>query len=162
MPFDDILNRHQDLNKQTYRFEILVRGADLSECSEKVLSFFRKYQLVRFSYISIQDERSLPAVHPDFFRRLEESLNENRRILGNLIRELQEESIVTLEDLKSIPQGYRTKLLHVITHFLDGFFGIDTFFYNLIEDSHWVSDTVRAQLEGNPSDFWIVALNARI
>lgn len=162
MPFDDILNRHQDLNKQTYQFEILVRGADLSASSEKVLSFFRKYQLVRFSHISVQEERSVSAAHPDFSRRLEESLTENWRILGNLIRELQDERIVTLEDLKSIPQGYRTKLLHVITHFLDGFFGIDTFFYNLIEDSHWVSDTVRAQLEENPSDFWIVALNARI
>ncbi len=50
-----------------------------------------------------------------------------------------------------MPQGYKSKMLHVITHFLDGFFGIDTFFYNLEEDSHWVSEELQKKIAEAPT-----------
>ena len=83
-------------------------------------------------------------------------------ILQNLIKELQGEKVTAIEDLNALPQGYKTKLLHIITHFLDGFFGIDTYFYNLVEDSHWVSPEMQAAIAENPSDYWLLPLNARI
>ncbi|MBS1113124.1 MAG: hypothetical protein H6Q92_887, partial [Nitrospirae bacterium] len=83
------------------------------------------------------------------------------RILRGLIKELQVEGVMNLDDLNALPQGYKTKMLHVITHFLDGFFGIDTYFYNLVEDSHWVSEEMRRRIAENPSDFWLLSLDAR-
>lgn len=162
MPYNDILDRHRDLNKPVYLYEILVRGSGFEACREKVLLFFQKYQLVRFSVITIREEASVPAVNPAFQGRLRQAILTNRGILNNLIRELQDEKITTLSDLNALPQGYKTKLLHIITHFLDGFLGIDTHFYNLIEDSHWISEELLNSIVETPSDFWLLSLDAHI
>jgi hypothetical protein len=162
MPFDDILDRHQDLKKPIYSCEILVKGSGFAPCKEKVLLFFQRYQLVRFSDITILESRSIAASNTGFSVRLREAIQSNRTILQDLIKELQDEKVSTLNDLNELPQGYKTKLLHIITHFLDGFFGIDTYFYNLFEDSHWVSDKMQKMIEENPADFWLLSLDARI
>ncbi len=162
MPHDDILDRHQDVKKPAYHYEILIKSPGFELCKKKVLLFFEKYRLVRFSVISVHESASLSAMHPAFHGRLREAILANRRILDDLIRELQEEKVTTLNDLNLLPQGYKTKLLHVITHFLDGFFGIDTYFYNLIEDSHWVSEKMQSAIGEAPADYWLLSLDARI
>jgi hypothetical protein len=162
MPFDDILDRHRDLKRPIYSFEILVKGSGFEPCKEKVLLFFQRYQLVRFSAIRIDESRSISALNPGFQARLQEAIRANRTILQTLIKELQDEKVLTLDDLNELPQGYKTKLLHIITHFLDGFFGIDTHFYNFVEDSHWVSDGMLKMIGEIPSDFWLLRLDARI
>jgi 23S rRNA A1618 N6-methylase RlmF len=112
--------------------------------------------------ITIQESTSVSASNPEFHDRLEKAIRSNRRILHTLVKELQIENIITLDDLNELPQGYKTKMLHVITHFLDGFFGIDTYFYNLVEDSHWVSEEMQSRIVKNPSDFRLLSLDARI
>jgi hypothetical protein len=162
LPFDDILDRHQDLNKPIYHYEILVSGSEFELCKKRALLFFQRYQLVRFSVIKIQESKSIASSNPEFHVRLQEAILANRKILQNLIRELQNEKVSTLDDLNELPQGYKTKILHIITHFLDGFFGIDTYFYNLIEDSHWVSDKIQNMIGKTASDFWLLSLDASI
>ena len=162
MPFDDILNRHQDLKRPAYHHEILVNGPGFEPCKRKVLLFFEKYQLVRYNLLSINESMSVSASNPAFHGRLREAILANHTILDGLIRELREEGVEILDDLNTIPQGYKTKLLHIITHFVDGFFGIDTYFYNLIEDSHWVSDKMWDKILSTPSAFWLLSLDARI
>jgi hypothetical protein len=162
MPFNDILDRHLDIKKTMYHHEILVRGSGYESCKKKVLVFFEKYQLVRYSTITIQESTSVAASNPEFHDRLEKAILSNRRILHTLVQELRIENIVTLDDLNELPQGYKTKMLHVITHFLDGFFGIDTYFFNLVEDSHWVSEEMRSRIVKNTSDFWLLSLDASI
>lgn len=162
MPFDDILDRHRDLKRPVYSSEILVKGSGFEPCKANVLLFFQRYQLVRFSEITIDESRSISALNPGFQARLQEAIRANRTILQTLIKELQDEKVLTLDDLNELPQGYKTKLLHIITHFLDGFFGIDTHFYNFVEDSHWVSDGMLKMIGEIPSDFWLLRLDARI
>jgi hypothetical protein len=162
MPLDDILDRHHDLRKPVYSYEILVGGAGFAPCREKVLLFFQKYQLVRFSNIAVDQGRSIPASNPGFQDRLQQAVQTNRTILRSLVRELQDEQVLTLNDLQELPQGYKTKLLHIATHFLDGFFGIDTHFYNLVEDSHWVSKQLQDAIANTPSDYWVLSLDAVI
>jgi hypothetical protein len=162
MPFDDILDRHQDLKKPVYHHEILANGSGFESCKRKVLLFFEKYQLVRYSSLSINETASVSGSNPAFHGRLREAIVSNRMILDNLIREIRKEGTETIDDLHTIPQGYKTKLLHIVTHFVDGFFGIDTYFYNLVEDSHWVSKEVQDKILRTPSDFWILSLDARI
>jgi hypothetical protein len=162
MPLDDILDRHRDIKKPSYNYQILVRGPGFEPCKKKVLSFFEKYQLVRFSVMTLDERVSISAEHPSFQERLQEAIVANRSILKSLIGELQAEKLTTLNDLNALPQGYKTKLLHVVTHFLDGFFGVDTHFYNLIEDSHWVSEGVQDSIRKAPADYWLVSLETRI
>lgn len=162
MPFTDILSREKDIGKNIYNHEILVKGPDFEACKTRVLHFFEKYQLVRYSQINIMQKESLPSTSPDFFKRIDKAVLENRRILHKLAGELQNEGVNTFRDVVELPQGYKTKILHVITHFLDGFFGIDTFFYNLEGDSHWVSDEIMGAIRDNPSRYWLICIEGRI
>jgi hypothetical protein len=162
VPFRDILSREKDLQKSIYRHTILVKGTDFHACKMRVLDFFQQYQLVRYSHITVLENESLPASDPGFGDRLQQALLENRKILHELIEELQREGIRTLNDLEDIPQGYKTKMLHVITHLVDGFFGIDTSFYNFEEDSHWVTDDCRSKIASAPVLYWLLNVEATI
>jgi hypothetical protein len=158
MPVSDILSRHEDLSKTNYYHEILVKAPDIAACKTRMLNFFNHYQLVRYSGIHINE--SIPASDPGFGSRLIEAIDKNRQILHGLITELQKEEVNTLDDLEKLPQGYKSKMLHIITHFLDGFFGIDTYFFNLEEYSHWVSDKMQKTIETTPSDYWLLVVEA--
>ncbi len=162
MPYQDILSRQEDLGKSRYFHEFLVKGGNFAFSQKKVLQFFERYQLVRYSHITIAENSSLPATSPDFEERLNNAILKNRQIVANLMEELEKEGVRTLHDLSELPQGYRTKMLHVITHFLDGFFGIDTYFYNLEEDSHWVSEKARQQIRENPDHHRLLSVEAEI
>jgi hypothetical protein len=70
--------------------------------------------------------------------------------------ELQETGLGRAEDLLTLQQGYPSKLLHILTHMLDGFIGIDSVFYNLIEDSHWLSAPLRSTILHKPEHYWLV------
>jgi len=162
MPLGDILSREKDLQKPIYRHGILIRGVDFQACEARILEFFQHYQLVRYSHITVLENESLPASDPGFGDRLHQAVLENRRILHELIEELQREGVKTLNNIEDIPQGYKTKMLHVITHLVDGFFGIDTSFYNFEEDSHWVTDDCRKKIASEPSFYWLLTVEARI
>ncbi len=162
MPITDILTRQRDIGISKYNHEILVKGSDLETCKRKVLHFFQNYQLVRYSQINIMEEESLSASNSGFWDKLKKANQKNRQILHELIKELEGEDLTTLKDLQELPQGYKSKMLHAITHLLDGFFGIDTYFYNLEEDSHWVSEELKEKIKTNPSIFWLLSLEAQI
>ncbi|MEW6052566.1 MAG: hypothetical protein AB1552_02100 [Nitrospirota bacterium] len=162
MPFTDILSREDDLRTTEYRHEIMVGGSDFATCRQKVMHFFGRYQLVRYSMVTVVESESLPATSPAFSGRLAQAVAENRRIVHDLIREFQDEGITTLTELGEIPQGYKSKMLHVITHFLDGFFGIDTFFYNLEDDTHWITDEFQKKVDETPSHYWLLSVRAKI
>jgi len=162
VPLRDILSREKDLQKPIYRHTILVKGRDFQACKARILDFFQQYQLVRYSHITVLENESLPASDPGFEDRLHEAILENRRVLHELIEELQREGVRTLNNLEDTPQGYKTKMLHVITHLVDGFFGIDTSFYNFEENSHWVTDDYRGKMALKPSLYWLLSLEAKI
>jgi len=161
-PAKDILSREKELQKAKYRHEILVKGKDLETCKGRVLRFFRDYQLVLYSSVTILQDELLPASDPGFGKRLDRAERENRRILHELVEELRGEGVALMDDLENMPQGYRTKMLHVIIHLLDGFFGIDSHFYNLEEDSHWVSEELKRKMAGAPSAYWLLTMEGKI
>lgn len=158
MPQRDILERTEGSGRGAYTHEILTSGADFDRCRERVLAFFESYELVRYGAVRVDESRSLCAAREGFEERLEQALAGNRAVLDGLVKELEDEGIASLDRLRHLPQGYLSKTLHVITHFLDGFFGIDTCFFNLEEDSHWVSGGLRERIRANPSRYWIVVV----
>jgi hypothetical protein len=145
---------------EKYHHLILTDGTDSEVCREKVSYFFEHYQLVRYFHTNILDRECLSASSPEFWDALEQARLKNREILHTLITELRGEGVQTLLDLESLPQGYQSNMLHVITHILDGFFGIDSYFYNLIEDSHWVSEALLEKMKISPSRYRLIHIEA--
>jgi hypothetical protein len=140
--------------------EFLVQGRDLSACSGKIRSFLDDYQLVRYGRAVIDDSLSLRGDDPRFPARLQEALDENARRVRGFLAELRGEGVERIEQLEELPQGYQSKTLHTVTHLLDGFFGIDSFFYNLVEGSHGVSEALKEKISSAPGDYMLVSVRA--
>ncbi len=140
--------------------DILVAGPDLAACKKKVLMFFKKNMLVRYDTVTLIDTDTINADHPLFETRLENGTTNNRTVIAKMIEELKVEGFKQLDDIQEIIQGYNSKIFHTIAHLLDGFFGVDSFFYNLEEDSHGVTDNLRQQIEASPKNFWLIKVQA--
>jgi hypothetical protein len=140
------------------RHVFLLKGTDAAECLERIRRYLSGYDLLRYSRVESGDAPSMPASDPAFQRRLEESVAENRHRLQCLLDELRREGIETLEDLGELSQGHLTNTLHTATHLLDGFFGIDSYFFNLVEGTHEVSDTLREKIASDPGHYMLVSV----
>lgn len=112
--------------------------------------------MVRYDNIVIDDE--LLGNAPDFVDALASGLEKNRQTLHKFIEELGATGFSERSDLMELSQGYHSKILHIIAHFLDGFIGIDSVFYNLVEDSHWLSKETKDQIEQDPVRFNLLFL----
>lgn len=140
--------------------EFLVDGQSFDESVQRVELFLGRTQLVRYQKVNVLKGRCLQGTDETFQQRLEMGTNENRRFLREILEELEENGFERLSQLKLLPQGYPSKLIHIASHILDGFFGIDSYLYNLIEDSHWVSDELLNAIKNRPTTFWLIAFEA--
>lgn len=159
MAIIDILLREKDLQKTKYSHEILTKGSDFEFSKKRVLRFFERYKLVNYSQVNVLENESIPASSPDFEVRLTAAILKNQQ---PGVVQLQTEGFKTIQDLQTMPQGYMTRVFHVITHLLDGKFGLDTHFYNLEEDSHWVSDEFFNKIKADTSFYWLLSIKAEI
>jgi hypothetical protein len=142
--------------------DMLVSGADFESCQNRVLRFFDRTMLVRFDEVTVDGNGSLNGTEQSFFIRVDEGISANRKVIGELVENLQEEGYGALEELPNMEAGYLTKILHTIAHLLDGFIGIDSRFFNLAEDSHSISNELRKEIEGEPQKFWILRVKGKI
>lgn len=141
--------------------DILVTGSDLATCEQRVLLFFEKSQLVHYDSITVDGAASMNATDSRFARLLEQGIAGNRRTLEDLLDKLVQEGCRDIEDIITLPQGFQSKMLHTICHLLDGFFGIDTHFYDIDEMSHWITDTRQQQVEESPALCWLLKVRAQ-
>lgn len=142
--------------------EVLVVGPDFPKSRDYALRFFAKTPLVRYDTVTVDEAASCPATHPDFWPRVEAGVRQNQEVLRDLIAELKESGLRGLDDLLTLSKGYQSKLVHTVAHLVDGFFGIDTVFYNLAEDSHGLSPQFRPEILGNPDDYWLLRIHAEL
>lgn len=150
------------MENQVYSHEILVAGADFSTCEAKVRRFFSRTELVRYDGVRIAAPEALRGDAPGFWPRLEQGVAANRRVVGELLEELDREGIESLADIREMDQGSGSKVFHTIAHLLDGFFGIDSAFYNLEDDSHWVSPLLRERIKTEPASFRLLPVEGFI
>jgi hypothetical protein len=134
----------------------LATGTSLLQARRQATSFMDTTRLVIYQSISINDEEINPGTHAHFWSEIESGIAANHLFCSTLLNELQDTGMKRLEDLLTIQPGYPSKLLHILTHMLDGFFGTDSVFYNLVEDSHWLSEPLRATIQQNPENYWLV------
>lgn len=144
----------------TVSHEILVSGPDFATCKIRVQRFFERYMLVRYDTVRIDEQEAANAGQPIFFDRLERALAGNHEVLKELLEDLRLQGYTSLDDLQALPQGLASKTLHIASHLLDGFFGIDSHFYNLEDDSHWLTEKKRQQISRQPEAFWLLKVTA--
>ncbi|MCS7149519.1 MAG: hypothetical protein N2Z40_04190 [Caldimicrobium sp.] len=134
----------------------LIEAGSEEEALLILMNFVNGYELIRYEEITFQRNEILVASKEKFWIELERALEANRKILSSLIDEIKNEGYVLLDDLKTFPQGYLSKLLHTLAHIIDGFFGIDSFFYNLVEDSHFISHVLLRKIRENPQRYYLL------
>ncbi|NOX80507.1 MAG: hypothetical protein GXP57_05370 [Deltaproteobacteria bacterium] len=145
----------------TVRHTFMVTGPDLDTCGQHVRFFLDTTQLVRYDSVEIDPEHSIRGTEPRFQQELDMVLAANQAILAELLGELQQEGCRQIDDLLTLPQGFQSKLLHTVSHLLDGFFGIDSRFFDLDEDSHRLTAKRRRQIKDAPEQCWLIGITAR-
>lgn len=135
--------------------QILAQAESPSACRDAVLRYFRTTNLVRYDHVELIDDQQMGADNSEFPATLDRAISKNHQTVKKLLKDLQAAGVQELDDLKNLKQGYPSKTLHILTHFLDGFIGIDSAFYNLIEDSHWVSEELKKQISETPGHYFL-------
>lgn len=134
----------------------LASGKDLTQARQQVSHFMETTQLVVYQSISIRDEETHSGHWQHFWQEIETAIGTNRAFCNSLVEELAESGLTDIKDLLSLHPGYPSKMLHILTHMLDGFFNIDSAFYNLVAESHWLSEPLRTAIQQSPEEYWLV------
>jgi len=140
---------------------LLVTGQSYESCRDNVLRFFHHTILVKYDRVEVIAEESVSALQDDFMAKLADGVAQNRQRVVQLLAELRREGFGDLGKWGTMPQGYPSKTVHEIAHLLDGFFGIDSTFYNLLDDSHWVTEPLLQEMGKNPQRYWLIRADGR-
>lgn len=138
---------------------VLVAGNSFEHCRDQVEKFFALTSLVIYDCIEVRREMSRCGLDAGFFSEVAAAEGRNRAMVASLVGELENLAGKNLAGLQGLPQGYASKTLHILSHFLDGFIGIDSSFYNLLDDSHWLPEATRQRIIERPGQFWLLHLD---
>lgn len=141
---------------QISQHKVLLAGDSFDHCSEQVHKFFDLTSLVIYDCIETIETQSFSGLDAHFFERIAQAESRNRQTVQGLIDELVKAKITQTVDFQKIEQGYQSKTLHILSHFLDGFIGIDSYFYNLLDDSHWLPQVTANTIKKNPHHYWLL------
>jgi hypothetical protein len=142
--------------KRISQHQVLLAGDSFDHCSDQVRKFFDLTSLVIYDCIEARRELSCSGLDGAFFSRIAEAESRNRSMVGELLEELERYGVHTTRELQDLEQGYLSKTLHILSHFLDGFIGIDSYFYNLLDDSHWLPPPTALAIRENPQHYWLI------
>lgn len=136
----------------------LVRAQSARLAGQHVERYLAGNQLITYADFLFHEEEVLNGTDKRFRPTLDHGLAANRAFAQRMLNHLKEEGVTSLDQLPHLEQGYVTKVLHTLTHLLDGFIGIDSVFYNLLEDSHQVSGALAADIQDSPTAYWLVPI----
>lgn len=134
----------------------LVRSQTAALAGRHVERYLDGNQLISYAEFFVRAEEVLNGGDALFRETLVLGLAANESFARRMLAHLKEEGVTSLDQLPDLRQGYVTKILHTLTHLLDGFIGIDSVFYNLVEDSHRVSEELEAAIQSSPTEYWLV------
>ncbi|MBU1564268.1 MAG: hypothetical protein KJ630_01405 [Proteobacteria bacterium] len=145
--------------KKLSQHKVLLSGDSYEHCCNQLHKFFDLTSLVIYDCIECREELSFPGLDTEFSAHVAAAENYNRSTIKDLIAELVKSGIQQTTDLQHIAQGYVSKTLHILSHFLDGFIGIDSYFYNLLDDSHWLPAQTLQAIKDNPGHYWLIHID---
>ncbi len=134
----------------------LVEADDDVAASQQVKHYLEGNQLVTYADLVIRQNEIINGIDDRFNPAVENGIIKNMQFAQSMLIKLKNENVETLDDLLTIQQGYLTKVLHTLAHLVDGFIGVDTVFYNLVEDSHQVSEKLLELIEKEGQQYWLV------
>lgn len=137
---------------------IMLRATSFGEACRQARSFFEKTNLVLYDTIEIDEERSASAKDELFGDIIAQGLARNSTIMAKFVSDLKDSGVNDINDLLTLPQGFASKTLHILTHLLDGFIGIDSGFYSLVDDSHDISAKTADEILETPEAFWVLSV----
>ncbi|MBU0946519.1 MAG: hypothetical protein KJ804_20655 [Proteobacteria bacterium] len=138
------------------RHVFLVQAENRQDAVYQVIHFLQTTDLISYGQLNVDETAVLVGDSDVFWQTLSQGVEKNKAFSRQILEELQKNGVHEVVDLLTIPLGYPSKLLHILTHMLDGFVGIDSFFYNLVEDSHWLGKTLEIVIRETPQQFWLV------
>ncbi len=139
--------------------KILLSGSSFDHCREQVQRFLDRTTLVIYDSIQVVEEKSFSGLDNSFWRAISQAEKQNRTLARELIEELKKNGFQSIDSLQNTHQGYESKLLHILSHMLDGFIGIDSCLYNLIDDSHWLPEKTATVIRENQQKYWLLHLD---
>lgn len=145
--------------KKISQHNVLLAGDSFDHCSAQVHKFFDLTTLVIYDCIEAIEDRSISGLDAAFLDHIIQAEKHNRRVVQELIAELAKTGIKGIEDLQNVEQGYVSKTCHILSHFLDGFIGIDSYFYNLLDDSHWLPPATARIIQQDPKNYWLIHID---
>ena len=148
------MNAEQQQYKISHLF--LVEAESPQEGTEQVEHYLKGNQLITYSDLVIRPEEIIGSKEGRFWPMLEKGIAKNMDFALSLVETLKDEGVETLDGLVQMEEGYLTKLLHTLTHLLDGFIGVDSVFYNLVEDSHRISRTLKMSVDTECEKYWLI------
>lgn len=151
-------NNTVTIMKKIAEHAILLSGNSLQSCCEQVQSYFAKTTLVRYDSLKIIADKSVCGTASTFQESLARGVEKNGSVISGLISELEKTGIEKISQLQQLQQGYPSKTLHLLSHFIDGFISIDSAFYNLVDDSHNIPAKTAEEIQRNPEQYWIIVL----
>ncbi|MGL1932557.1 MAG: hypothetical protein OCC45_12500 [Desulfotalea sp.] len=146
--------------KKIAEHRILLKASAFKYACRQIMSYFERSRIVLYDSTHIIEEQSYPASQPEFMISMNQAIDKNKVSIRKLIKNLEDLGIKKISDLQDIEQGYPSKTLHLLTHFSDGFIGVDSSFYNLVDDSHSVPKATLKDINEAPDTYWIICLDA--
>lgn len=139
--------------------KVLVAGESYEHCCEQVRKFFALTSLVMYDCIKIIEEKCVSGQDKLFIDTVSKAEDTNKQTVQSLVEELQQTGVTSIAELSELEHGYPSKVLHVLSHMLDGFIGIDSYFYNLSADSHWLGKEALVDIQHNPAGYWLIHID---
>ncbi len=141
--------------------EFLVKDDAVSDCCRRVKCFLDKNLLLRYQEVEIDPALCVSGINDTFWPRIKTAIATNHEILAKFLAELEENGFNRTADFIDMEQGFVSKTLHTVVHLLDGFIGIDSAFYSLVDDSHWLDRKRKERIEKNPGKYHLVRAKGR-
>ena len=138
----------------------LAQAQSAGNACRHVDRFLTDNPLLSYDNLRVLPEEANRADEEAFWDGMDEGLLANRSFAHRMVSHLEKEGVQNLRQLVDLQHGYATKVLHTLVHLLDGFIGIDSVLYNLVDDSHEVSQSLRRAMRDNPSRYWLVRVRA--
>lgn len=141
---------------------LLVFGNDYETCCQQAYDFLKARKVLQYDRLETVKAESCSGTDRNFRRRLNASIEKHRENISFLVNELNQVGFYLVNDLEHMDQGYPSKVLHMLSHMLDGYICVDSRFYNLIDKSHQVPPNTTANIKKSPQRYWLIRINGHL
>ena len=141
---------------------LLVFGNDYEACCRQACDFLKANKLLGYERLEVIEAESCSGADRNFRRRLNASIKKHRENISFLVNELNQVGFHSVYDIENMEQSYPSKVLHILSHLLDGYICVDSRFYNLIDRSHQVPPTTVASIRKLPQRYWLIRINGHL